>query len=264
MSDTIRFLLVGDIVGKPGRDVMRVLIPSLRKQHDIDCVVANGENAAHGSGLTRAIADELFAAGVDVITSGDHIFRQNDICEYLNGNKCIIRPLNYPASAEGRGYCLLALSGGIKIGVINLLGHVFIDSDINPFLVINEALDVIRKETAIIIVDFHAEATSEKIAMGWYLDGRVSALFGTHTHVQTADERVLPNGTAYITDAGMTGPHASVIGREVEPVLRRFTTAMPTKFTVAQHDVRLSGVLVSVDRATGRALSIERIQESLT
>ncbi len=260
---TVKVLFIGDIVGKPGRRLCEVVIPRLKKELGIDFVIANAENASHGSGLTKTIAAELLSSGIDVITSGDHIFKNNDIYEFLDVSPRLLRPLNYPPRARGRGYTIVQDRQGRKIAVVNLLGHVFINGSCNPFPMIDDVVTMIAKETNIIFIDLHAEATSEKIAMGWHLDGRITCLCGTHTHVQTSDERVLPQGTAYMTDLGMTGPYASVLGREIEPVVQKFITAMPMKFDVASEDLRLSGALIEVDDGSGRALSIKRIHRNI-
>lgn len=264
MGDTLNVLVIGDIVGRPGRRSCRMLIPILKREFDIGFVIANGENAAHGSGLTKKITQELFDSGIDIITSGDHIFKNKDIVDYLTTSERILRPLNYHASAPGKGFTIFPNEAEHQIAVINVLGQVFMEgTHDNPFTRINDVLDTIRQETSIIFVDVHAEATSEKIAMGWYLDGRVTAVVGTHTHVQTADECILPKGTAYITDLGMTAAHKSVIGREIEPVLKRFLTTEATPFSIAEEDIRLSGVVIGVDTDTGKAISIQRIQRKL-
>ena len=264
MSKILTILFVGDIVGEPGRRACEKILPRLRDHHSVDCIIANAENAAHGSGLTRKIVDDLFAAGVNVITVGDHAYKNPDVYEYYRSRSDIVRPANLADDAIGARWAVFTCPGTPhKIAVISLLGHVFIQGDRNPFQVVDGLIDTVRRETPLIFLDMHAEATSEKIAMGWYCDGKLSAVCGTHTHVQTADERILPKGTAYITDVGMTGPFTSVIGREIEPVLTRFRTSMPVRFTVAKDDVRLSGVLVTLDALSGRALSIARLHQKL-
>ena len=232
-----------------------------RKEKKIDFVIANGENAAGGSGVTPKIADELFADGVNVLTSGDHIWKKPEIYDYLKISSKLIRPANYPEGAPGRGSTVVDIGGGRKIGVVNLVGRVFMEAVDCPFVKAKEEIDKIRKETPVIIVDLHAEATSEKIAMGWYLDGLVSAVVGTHTHVQTADEKILPAGTAYITDCGMTGPFDSVIGRKKEQILMRFLTQLPTRFEMATDGVEMHGIIVEINDSTGKAVSIERVQK---
>ncbi|MFH1847765.1 MAG: TIGR00282 family metallophosphoesterase [Candidatus Omnitrophota bacterium] len=258
----MRVLMLGDIVGSPGRKAVETLVPKLRKSEKIGFVIANGENAAGGSGITPRIADELFASGVDVITSGDHIWNRREVAGYLDANDKLLRPANYPKGAYGFGHCVVEASG-CKIGVINLSGRVFMDPIESPFRVAQEIISEIKPRTNNIFLDFHAEATSEKIAMGWFLDGEISCMAGTHTHVQTADEKVLPKGTAYITDLGMTGPHDGVIGRKKEQILSRFLTQLPTRFEMAEDDIQLQGALVDIDEKTGKARSITRIQKAL-
>ncbi|MFC2149367.1 TIGR00282 family metallophosphoesterase [Candidatus Auribacterota bacterium] len=255
----MNILVVGDIVGKPGRRAVEELYPKLKKAHAIDLFIANCENAAHGSGITSKIADEIFAMGVDVITMGDHMWDQKDIYDYVQKSDRILRPANYPKGVPGKGSVIAEAANGSKVAVINLVGRIFMNPAESPFTALNDLLDSLKRDTPVIIVDMHAEATSEKIALGWYADGRASAVLGTHTHVQTSDERVLPNGTAYISDLGMTGPHRSVLGREIEPVLKRFTTLMPSKLGVATEDVKLSGVVIDIDEMSGRAKGIKRI-----
>ena len=259
----MKILFIGDIVGSPGREAIKKLLPGLIKEHSLDFVVANAENVAGGSGITLKTADDLFASGVDVLTSGDHIWKRNEIFELLNTEKRILRPLNFPSSSPGQGSSVFKTKTGKNIGVINVNGRVFMDPLECPFKTSLKAAEELSKETNIIIVDMHAEATSEKVALGWYLDGKVSAVLGTHTHIQTADEKILPKGTAYITDAGMTGPYDSVIGRKVEDVLQRFLTLLPTRFEVAESNIQLHGVLLDIDNKTGKALSIERVQKKL-
>jgi metallophosphoesterase (TIGR00282 family) len=263
VGGTVRILFISDIVGKPGRRAVDARLGGLRKRFAIDLCVANGENAAGGFGLTPEIAEALLSGEIDVLTSGNHIWDRKEIVPALESNGRILRPANYPAGAPGRGSTLLGLDGGEKVGVVCLQGRVFMHETDCPFRTADALVRSLRRETPLIVIDFHAEATSEKIAMGWYLDGRVSAVIGTHTHVQTADERILPGGTAYITDAGMTGPFDSVIGTEKAAALERFLTQVPRRFGVAGGDVRLSGVVVSIDAATGRALAIERLQENV-
>ena len=209
----MKILFIGDIVGSPGREAIKNLLPELKKDYGLDFVIANAENAAGGSGITAKVAEELFDYGVDVLTSGDHIWKKREIFEIINQEERILRPLNFPSGAPGRGYGVFKVKGGLKVGVINVNGRVFMDALECPFKTTRAARDELAKETNIIIVDIHAEATSEKVALGWYLDGKVSAVLGTHTHIQTAVERILPEGTAFLTDAGMTGPYDSVIGR---------------------------------------------------
>ncbi|MBL7068649.1 MAG: TIGR00282 family metallophosphoesterase [Candidatus Omnitrophica bacterium] len=259
----MKILFAGDIVGSPGRKAVAALIPQLKKREKAEFVIANGENAAGGSGVTPRIAEELFNSGVDIITSGDHIWKRREIIEILDQRPNILRPANYPPGAPGLGSHVVRSKKGNLVGVINLVGRVFMEALDCPFRKAREEIETIKKETKVIIVDIHAEATSEKIAMGWYLDGLVSAVVGTHTHVQTADERILPQGTAYITDVGMTGPHDSVIGRRKEQILARFITQLPTRFEMAEEDVQLNGVVLEIDEKTGKAGSIKRLQEKL-
>lgn len=260
---TLRVLIIGDIVGKPGRDACLKIIPKLRQEKDIQFVIANGENIAGGSSLTPDTVKDLFQAGADLVTLGDHTFRKKESIDLVEKEFRIIRPANYPPGAPGRGFTVIKTSTGVEIAAINLLGRVFMDALDCPFQRVKNILAELAGKTKIIFVDIHAEATSEKIAMGWFLDGKVTAVYGTHTHIQTADERILPKGTAYITDLGMTGPYESVIGRDIEPVLYKFLTQLPAKYDVATRDVRLSGAVVDVDTETGRALFIERVHEYL-
>jgi len=259
----MRTLFLGDVVGEPGRTAIRELLGRVVKEESINFVVANGENAAGGSGITPAIVRELYGYGVDVITSGDHIWKRKEILEVIDNESRLLRPANYPESALGSGSGLYQTKEGIAIGVINLIGRVFMQPMDCPFRRVMVEIDKLKGKTKIIVIDIHAEATSEKIAMAWYLDGIVSAIFGTHTHVQTADERVMPKGTAYITDVGMTGPHDSVIGRKPEQILSRFITQMPTRFEMAEGNIQLQGAIVDIDDKTGLANSIKRVQKKL-
>jgi metallophosphoesterase (TIGR00282 family) len=256
----VRVLLIGDIVGGPGRRAVQDLVPALRQQERVDVVIANAENVAAGSGITPPLADKIFKAGVDLITMGDHVYGKRDALPLLEKDARIVRPLNYPREAVGRGLAFHALpDSGPTVAVLQVQGRVFMGPSDCPFHAIDEALERARARAKLIFVDVHAEATSEKIAMGWFLDGRVSCIFGTHTHIQTADERILPKGSAYITDLGMTGPYESVIGRAITPVLKKFISNMPAPFDVAEGDPRLSGALVEVDSETGRATEIRRV-----
>lgn len=259
----MNILFIGDIVGSPGRGAVKELLPGLKKEYKLDFVVANAENAAGGSGITARVADELFDSGVDVLTSGDHIWKKKEIFEIINQNERILRPINFPLAAPGKGSGVFTAGNGKKIAVINVQGRVFMEALECPFRTTREEVEKISRETKIIIVDIHAEATSEKVALGRYLDGKVSAVFGTHTHIQTADEKILPAETAYITDVGMTGPYDSVIGRRVEDVLERFLTLVPVRFEVADGDVQLHGAVVEIEDKTGRANSIVRIQRKV-
>jgi len=259
----IRLLFIGDIVGKPGRDLVRQGLQSIVEYHQIDLVIANIENAAGGFGITREIGEQLLDLGIDVMTSGNHIWDKREALDYIGIEPRLLRPANYPAGVPGNGSYVARSKSRVSIGVINVMGRVFMLNIDDPFAVVLRSIEALKSRTRVIFVDFHAEATSEKLAMGWHLDGRVTAVVGTHTHVQTADERILPKGTAYLTDAGMTGPHDSIIGVDVEPALARFLTALPTKFETATGNPRLNGVLVEADEQTGRAMDIERLSYSL-
>ncbi len=254
----LRVLMVGDVVGSPGRRAVRTLLPKLRDEYKIDLTVLNGENAAGGFGLTVDVAHELLDSGVDVITSGNHIWNQREIIPYLDEDVPILRPLNYPPSTPGRGFINV---GGVL--VVSLIGRVFVGDFDCPFRSMDALLESQGGTARVVLVDFHAEATSEKVALGWYLDGRVGAVVGTHTHVGTVDTRVLPKGTAYVTDLGMVGPINSVIGITVEEVLGRFLTQMPKRFTVASGPVRFGSVMVEIDDATGRATQIVRVDREV-
>jgi metallophosphoesterase (TIGR00282 family) len=258
----MNILFIGDIVGRPGRDLVQKGVRSLIEHHDIDLTIANAENAAAGFGLTRDIGATLLESGIDVMTSGNHIWDKKEVLDYIGVEPRLLRPANYPAGVPGRGASVAQTRDGRSVGVINVMGRVFMTPIDDPFSVVLREIDAIRHRARIIFVDMHAEATSEKIAMGWHLDGKVTAVIGTHTHVQTADERVLPGGTAYLTDAGMTGPHDSIIGMERDPSLARFLTAMPTKFEPATGNPRLNGVIVAADDKSGRATKITRLSYS--
>ena len=260
----MKILFIGDVVGEPGREAVKKLLPALREEYSADLVVANGENAAAGAGLTPRIADELFKSGCDVLTSGDHIWDRGEIREYIEKSSILLRPANFPDGAPGKGFCVVESSSGEKVGIINLLGRVFMRYNVNcPFREVKKIIENIKREARVILVDMHAEATSEKIALSWFIDGQVSAMVGTHTHVATADEAILPGGTAYITDLGMTGPHDSVIGQNKDRIVEHFLTSMPSKFEVATKDVRLNGVVIDIDEATGKAKAITRVQRKL-
>ncbi len=255
----IKVLGIGDIVGKPGRQVVKDRLRKFMQDERIDCVVANCENSSGGNGIMPSEADELYASGCTVLTCGDHVWAKREIIPYIDKH-AMLRPANYPAEQPGRGALIVEVANGVKVGVMHIQGNVFMHTPAgNPFKAATAAYEELAKQTKVIVVDMHCEATSEKIGMGWHLDGRASFVFGTHTHVQTADERVLPQGTAYITDLGMTGPHEGVIGRRADRVLHRFVTGMPTPFDVATGDVRLSGALAIIDSDTGRAESITRV-----
>jgi metallophosphoesterase (TIGR00282 family) len=258
-----RVLAVGDVVGEPGREACKRIIPRLRHEKGIDFVIANVENLAGGSGITEKTTRELFDHGVDVMTNGDHVFRKKDAEELLQKNPRVLRPANFPAGVPGSGSVVAESSAGIKVGVLNLLGRVFLKTVDCPFAAAKKEVESLRRETPVILVDMHAEATSEKVAMGWFLDGLVSGVFGTHTHIQTADECILPRGTAYITELGMCGPYESVIGRKIDEVLHMFLTQMPSKLEVATGDPRLSGALFEIDVRTGKATGVSRVHEKL-
>ena len=266
----MKLLFIGDIVGQPGRNAVKTLVPKLREQHALDFVIANGENSAGGSGITPKTAGEIFSAGVDVITTGDHLWDQKEVMELLANENRFLRPLNYPPGTPGQGSGVFQIPNPksqspapILIAVLNAQGRTFMPPLENPFLLAAEEVKRLRQQTKIIFVDFHAEATSEKIAFARMLDSQVSAVVGTHTHVQTADEQIFPGGTAYLTDAGFTGPHESVLGREIEPVLKRFLTNMPQRFEVAKNRVLLHGAVIEIDDASGKALKIQRVSENV-
>ena len=258
----MNILFIGDIVGRPGRDLVQKGLRGLVEHFDIDVTIANAENAAAGFGITRDIGDALLDWGVDVMTSGNHIWDKKEALEYIGAEPRLLRPANYPAGVPGRGSCVAQTRDGRAVGVINVMGRVFMTPIDDPFAVVLREIEAMRHRARVIFVDMHAEATSEKIAMGWHLDGKVTAVVGTHTHVQTADERILPNGTAYMTDAGMTGPHDSIIGMEREPSLARFLNGMPSKFEPASGNPRLNGAVIEADDKTGRARNITRISYS--
>ena len=258
----MKILFIGDIFGRPGRELLRKGLAPLVDHYAADFVVANVENAAAGFGITREIGDDIVRYGVDVMTSGNHIWDKKEALDYIGAEPRLLRPANYPAGAPGRGGIVTRAQSGVTVGVINLMGRVFMNAIDDPFAVALREIEAMAGRTRIIFVDFHAEATSEKQAMGWHLDGKVTAVIGTHTHVQTADERLLPGGTAYLTDAGMTGPQDSIIGTEREPALSRFLTGLPSRFEPASENPRLHGVVITVDEATGRATAIERLDHS--
>lgn len=256
----MRVLFIGDIVGKVGRTCVKNLLNKIKTNFKITYVIANGENAAGGFGINERVASELFDHGIDLITSGNHIWDKKEAVTYLTKEDRVIRPLNYPPGVPGHGSFILGSPGKPGLGVINLSGRVFMYPLDDPFRMAMREVEKIKEQTDAIIIDFHAEATSEKIAFGYYMDGKVSAVIGTHTHVQTADEQILENGTAYITDVGMTGPSNSVIGVETKVILERFLTQMPKKFSTAKGDGVLSAVVVDIDNKTGKAVAIQRIQ----
>ena len=257
----LRILFLGDVIGEPGRKAVIEMVPKLKQAWGIDFVVVNGENAAAGRGITGKINIDLLRAGVAVTTSGDHIWDQKEVISYIETEPRLLRPINYPPGTPGRGSIVLETAKG-KVGVINVQGRTFMQPSLeNPFRLVDEEVRRLRAETHVIFVDMHAETTSEKIAIGRFLDGKVSAVAGTHTHVQTADEQIFPGGTAFICDAGMCGPTESVLGREIQPIIQRFVSSMPVNFPVAKGEVTLHGILVDVDPSTGRAKSIRRVAE---
>jgi 2',3'-cyclic-nucleotide 2'-phosphodiesterase len=258
----IRLLFIGDIFGRPGRDLVRHGLAGLVDYHNIDLVIANAENAAAGFGITREIGDQLLDAGIDVMTSGNHIWDKKEALDYIGAEPRLLRPVNYPSGVPGNGSYLARTKSGVSVGVINAMGRVFMLNIDDPFTVLSREIAALQQRTRVIFVDFHAEATSEKIALGWYLDGKVTAVVGTHTHVQTADERILPKGTAYLTDVGMTGPHDSIIGVEIDAALSRFLTALPARFEPATGNPRLNAVIIEANEQTGHATEIERLSYS--
>ena len=259
----MKLLFIGDVVGQPGRRAIKELVPKVRETNHVDLVIANGENAAGGSGITINTAEELFSAGVDVITSGDHVWDQKEVYELLDREPRFLRPLNYPPGTPGRGSTVVAIPGRASVGIVNLQGRTFMAPLENPFPTALTEVERLRRTTPVLFIDFHAEATSEKMALGRLLDGQISALVGTHTHVQTADEQIFPHGTAFLCDAGFTGPHDSIIGREVAPIIKRFMTNMPQRFEVAKGKVMLQGALIDIDERSGKAVKIQRVSEPL-
>jgi 2',3'-cyclic-nucleotide 2'-phosphodiesterase len=260
---TMRILFIGDIVGRPGRELVRQGLAGLVEYHSIDLVIANAENSAAGFGITREIGDQLLEWGVDVMTSGNHIWDKKEALDYIGAESRLLRPANYPAGAPGNGSYVARGKDGQTVGVINVMGRVFMPLVDDPFAVVLKEIDALKSRARIIFVDFHGEATSEKVAMGWHLDGKVTAVVGTHTHVQTADERILPKGTAYLTDVGMTGPHDSIIGVEIEAALGKFLSGLPARFDTATANPRLNAVVVEADEQTGLATDIERLSYGL-
>ena len=257
---TVKLLCVGDVVGGPGRRLVTEVLPKLTAEHHIDCVIANVENVANGSGLTPGLYAKLVEGGIHLMTMGDHIYRRREIIPTLERSGCIVRPANLSLAAPGREVAICETRAGPKVAVISLLGRMYMNvhSD-NPYHAIDRVLSTLPGDVNVVVVDVHAEATSEKIAMGWHLDGRVSVVFGTHTHVPTADETILPGGTGYVTDLGMTGPYDSVLGRTKENVLSALINAVPSPFSVATDDVRLCGIIAEVEPATGRCTALERV-----
>jgi metallophosphoesterase (TIGR00282 family) len=258
--ETMRVLILGDVVGRPARRAVQNLVPTLVREEEVELVIANAENAAGGIGVDLKSARELLGSGVHVLTSGNHIWKKKEIYSYLDEREDLIRPANYPAGAPGRGWCIWQ-QNDMQTLIINLQGRVFMPNHVDdPFRCVDEILQRHGRKIPVVIVDMHAEATSEKVAMGWYLDGRTSVVYGTHTHVQTADERILPGGTAYITDLGMCGAMDSVIGMERETMIRGFISQLPRQFEVAEGNVVLQGVLVDIDKASGKARHIRRLR----
>ena len=256
-------LFIGDVVGSSGRRALRLLLPGIRERRRVDLVIANGENSAGGAGITPEMATELFDSGVDIITSGDHLWDQRTVTQLLSDEPRFIRPLNYPSGTPGQGYTIWTHRNGISVAIVNLQGRTFMPDLENPFLAMDAALPRLRETTPNVIVDMHAEATSEKIAMARFLDGRVTALIGTHTHVQTADEQVFPGGTGFLCDAGFTGAQESILGREIDPIVRRFLTNQPQRFGVAKKRIVLKGALLDIDELTGQCRWVERVSEPL-
>ena len=255
----MRILMVGDVIGRPGRAAFAKYTPTLRREKQVDLVVVNGENSAEGRGVTKKTLDELMLGGADVVTGGNHIWDKKEVLQFIDDEPYLLRPANYPTGVPGRGFCVYPLKGA-NIGVMNLSGRAFLQDLDCPFQRAEDVLRELSGECRVLLLDFHGESTSEKMAMGWYLDGRVTAVVGTHTHVQTADERILPGGTAFISDLGMVGPWNSVIGFTKEPVLAKTTTGMPARFEVADGPAVYSAALLTVDEKTGKATGIERIQ----
>lgn len=256
---TINILFIADIIGKPGLTIVKNVVKQLRAKYQIDFCIANGENGSAGKGLTEKIAQEYFNNGIDVITSGNHIFEKYGVQRLLNTNPKIIRPLNYPFGASGKGSLIATILDTVKIGIINIQGRTFMLPIDCPFRTIKEEINKMRSITPIIVVDFHAEATAEKMAMGWYLNGKVSAVIGTHTHIQTADETILDKGTAYITDVGMTGPYNSVIGMKKEVAIKRFIQQLPERYQPAETDLKFAGAVITIQTEDGKAKDIKRL-----
>ncbi len=259
----MKILFIGDIIGKPGRDCVKELLPRLKDSLGIDFTIGNVENSAGGFGVTQQVLDELFFYGLDAATSGNHIWDKKEALSLAETEGRLLRPFNYPAGVPGKGSRVFVDKNGVNVGVLNLTGRIFMPPMECPFKTGKAEVEKLSKDAKIIIVDFHAEATSEKNALGLYLDGKITALLGTHTHIPTADERIFPGGTAYITDAGMTGPYDSVIGIKKDLALERFLTGMPAKFDVAVEGNALSGCLIEAEETTGRALSIKRVFEKI-
>lgn len=254
----MNLLFIGDIVGRPGRKTVKSILSKLILKYNINFVVANGENAAGGAGLTKKVAEELFNNGIDCLTMGNHTWDNKEIFEFIDDERRVIRPANYPPDTPGNGYTILR-KDNMKLGIVNLLGRVFMNPLNCPFITVEQILQELKKTTEIIIIDFHAEATSEKMAMGWFLDGKATAVLGTHTHIQTADERILPGGTGYITDVGMTGPRNSILGVKSDLVIRKFITQLPVSFKVASGENIFNGVLLKIDDKSKKVYEVKRI-----
>ena len=257
----MRILFIADIIGRPGREVVKNMLPEIVEEENVQFVIANCENAAGGFGVTPKISREVFSAGVDAITMGNHVWARREILEIIEEAN-ILRPANFPPGVPGKGCTIIQAGNGVKVGIINLMGRVFMSTLECPFRTADGIIEEVSKQTKIIVVDMHAEITSEKVAMGWYLDGKVSAVIGTHTHVPTADERILPQGTAYITDVGMTGPLDSIIGIKKEIILKKYLTQMPLRFEVAKDDLVFAGAVVEIEEKTGKARNIKRISKA--
>lgn len=255
----MKVLFIADIMGQAGRDAVARILPDLKTKEQVDLVIANGENAAGGLGITPNIARDLFHLGIDVLTMGNHTWDKKEILDIID-DEPIVRPANYAPGVPGRGAILATTPAGVKVGILSLIGRVFMPPSDCPFRSADKVIEELKKETPVVIVDIHAEATSEKVAMGWYLDGKVSAVIGTHTHIQTADDRILPEGTAYLTDVGMTGPFDSVIGIKKEIILQRFLMQMPIRFEVSDKDIWFNGALMEIDEKSGKAVAIQRLQ----
>jgi metallophosphoesterase (TIGR00282 family) len=258
----MQILFIGDIVGKPGRQAVASFLPDLQKEYKFDLIIANAENASGGRGLTKEVAHELYDCGIHFLTMGNHVWDQKEIVKFIDDERRLIRPANYPKGVPGKGYGYV-IQNGIKTGIINLSGRIFLSPLENPFTMVMQLVNTIAAETPVIIVDFHAEATSEKVALGWLLNGKVSAVLGTHTHIQTADARVLDQGTAYITDVGMTGPRDSVLGVKKEIVINNFLTQMPARFEVAGGTIQINAVVLDIDEKTGKTRQVTPIQRFL-
>ncbi len=260
----MKILFIGDVVGSPGRRALRELLPPMREREGIQLVIANGENSAGGAGITPDMANEIYDTGVDIITTGDHLWDQRTVTKLLEEEPRFLRPLNYPPNTPGNGHTFWRGENGVSVAIVNVQGRTFMPDLENPFLAMEALIPTLREETPVIFVDMHAEATSEKIAMGRFLDGRISGLVGTHTHVQTADEQVFPGGTGFLCDAGCTGAQESILGREIAPIIKRFLTNQPQRFGVAKQRIVLNGALLDVDELTGKCRSIQRVAEPLT